>query len=543
MELTGLSIIGYRRGESGGQSLNGFDPTTGEALPPVYHSASAGDVDDAVGLAAQSFSVYSRLSGRARALFLRRIADHIEGLGEALVDRAVRESALPVARIRGERARTCSQLRFFADIIEEGSWVDARIDHGDPSRQPLPKPDVRSLRRPLGPIVVFCAGNFPLAFSVAGGDTASALAAGNPVIVLAHYSHPGTAELAGMAIRSAAAELGLPEGVFSLLYDAGHDVARALVGHPQVKAGAFTGSRGGGTALMKIATSRPQPIPFYAEMSSVNPVFILPHALEERAEMLARDLHTSVTLGVGQYCTNPGLVIITDDAGAFASRLDDLLKASPFAAMLNRNIATTYRRAVAERSKRPGVKARVVQASPLEGSEMDCRSGPALFEVDAATWLRDPALQDEVFGPSTLLIHAGNHEEIMAIARSMEGNLTATVHGTESDLLEFPDLLPVLETKVGRIIFNGVPTGLEVCNAMVHGGPFPATSDGLSTSVGGRAILRFTRLVCYQDAPQAALPEELQDANPLGIWRQEPQMTRTKDDAPKVKGQGTTARR
>jgi 2,5-dioxopentanoate dehydrogenase len=520
MELTGYSIIGYGRGHEGGEILRAFDPATDETLPPAYHSASPAEVNEAVKLAAQSFSAYGRLSGRERGRFLRGIADNLEAFGEALVERAVRETALPAARIRNELTRTCFQLRFFAEMIEEGSWVDARIDRGDPARQPLPKPDVRSLRVPLGPVAVFGASNFPLAFSVAGGDTASALAGGNPVLALAHYSHPGTAEFAGMAIRNAALNFGLPEGVFSLLYDAGHEVASALVAHPQVKAVGFTGSRTGGTALMKIASSRPEPIPVYAEMSSVNPVFILPGVLESRGEALAKGLHSSVTLGVGQFCTNPGIVVTTGNSNSFASHLAELMSNTPPGTMLNRNIASSYHRAVAERSAHRGVKASAVQESAIESQGNACRSGTALFETDAATWLEDSTLQAEVFGPSTLLVHSGSREEMLAIAHRMEGNLTASVHGSEDDLREFADLIAVLETKVGRIIFNGFPTGLEVCNAIVHGGPFPATSDGRSTSVGGRAILRFTRLVCYQDFPDSALPQELQHTNPLGIWRQ-----------------------
>jgi len=520
MELTGHSIIGYQYGKEGGEILHGFDPSNGEALPPAYHSASLAEVNEASKLAAQSFSAYRRRRGQERGAFLRRIADNLEALGEALVERAVHETALPAARIRGERTRTCFQLRFFAEMIEEGSWVDARIDPGDPARQPLPKPDVRSLRVPVGPVAVFGASNFPLAFSVAGGDTASALAGGNPVVALAHYSHPGTAEFAGMAIRNAAFDLGLPDGVFSLLFDAGREAGSALVAHPDVKAVGFTGSRAGGTALMKIASSRPEPIPVYAEMSSVNPVFILPRILQSRAESLAKGLHGSVTLGVGQFCTNPGIVVTNGDSRSFVSHLGELMNGTPPGTMLNRNITLSYRRAVVERSAHPHVKARAVQKPEIEGQENTCRAGTALFETDAATWLQDSALQAEVFGPSTLLVHSGSREEMLAIAHRMEGNLTATVHGTEDDLRDFADLVAVLETKVGRIVFNGFPTGVEVCNAMVHGGPYPATSDGRSTSVGGRAILRFTRLVSYQDFPEPALPQELQDANPLGIWRQ-----------------------
>jgi 2,5-dioxopentanoate dehydrogenase len=520
MELKGHSIIGYQRGKEGGETLHGFDPSTGEALAPSYHSASLGDVNEAAELAAKSFPAYRRLHGRERSAFLRRIADNLESLGEQLIERAVRESALPVTRIRNERNRTCFQLRFFAEMAEEGSWVDARIDPGDPSRQPLPKPDVRSLRIPLGPVAVFGASNFPLAFSVAGGDTASALAGGNPVVALAHYSHPGTAEFAGMAIRNAASESGLPEGVFSLVFDARHQVASALVAHPAVKGVGFTGSRAGGTALMKIASSRLEPIPFYAEMGSVNPVFILPGVLESRGEALAKGLHASVTLGVGQFCTNPGIIVTNGDSNSFVSHLAGLMKETPAGTMLNRNIASAYRRAVVERSIRSHVTARAVQESATEGKGAACQSGTALFETDAASWLADSSLHTEIFGPTTLLVHSGSRAEMLAVAHRMEGNLTASIHGTEDDLHEFADLIAVLETKVGRIIFNGFPTGLEVCNGIVHGGPFPATSDGRSTSVGGRAILRFTRLVCYQDFPDSALPQELQEANPLGIWRQ-----------------------
>lgn len=520
MELTGQSIIGYKRGRSTNDSFCAFNPATSEELAQRFYPASPEETHEAVRLAANSFQTYRRLTGRKRGDFLRHIAGNIEALGESLVERATQETALPAARIRGERARTANQLRFFAEMIEEGSWVDARIDRGDPARQPIPKPDVRSVLEPLGPVAVFGASNFPLAFSVAGGDTASALAAGNPVIALAHYSHPGTAELAGMAIRGAASELGLPEGVFSLLFDARQAVGRALVTHGGVKAVGFTGSRAGGTALAKLAFSRPEPIPFYAEMSSVNPVFILPSALESRPEALAKELHASVTLGVGQFCTNPGVVVTAAGSEAFTSRLAELMNQTAAAPMLNRNIAAAYQSAVSERSSYPQLNSRVIQSDNTQNQPNLCSSRPALFETDAANFVRHSELQAEIFGPSTLLVHAQSREDILSVARQMEGNLTATIHGTEQDLREFVDLISILETKVGRIIFNGFPTGVEVCNAMVHGGAYPATSDGRSTSVGGRAILRFVRPVAYQDFPETALPPELRDANPLGIWRQ-----------------------
>jgi alpha-ketoglutaric semialdehyde dehydrogenase len=519
MELTGQSIIGYHRGGKLGKVLQGFNPSTGQVLPPAFYSTTESEVDEAVQLAAESFTHFSALAGKERAAFLASVAENLEELGEDLVERAVLETGLSAGRIRNERGRTCSQLRFFAKMAENASWADARIDHANQERLPVPKPDVRSMLRPLGPIAIFCASNFPLAFSVGGGDTASALASGNPVIVLAHSAHPGTAELAGTATRNAAFKHGLPEGVFSLLYDSGHEVARSLVGHPKVKGGGFTGSRAGGMALMKVASSRLEPIPFYAEMSSINPVFVLPGALEFGSETLAEGLHESATLGVGQFCTNPGVVITIGDADAFISRYVELMSTTAAGIMLNRNIAAAYRRAVSERSLQPNVKVRWSTAAKVP--QTDCSAGTAVFETDARSWLEDAALQNEIFGPATLLVNAGSRGDLLQIACSLHGNLTATILGTPDDLLNYSDLTAVLEQKVGRVLFNGFPTGVEVCEAMVHGGPYPATSDGRSTSVGGRAILRFVRPVCYQNFPDAALPPELQEANPLEIWRME----------------------
>src|SRR5687768_819964 len=345
-QLNGTSIIGFRRGAENGGNLQGFNPATGESLPPVYHPASAAEVDEAAQLAHAAFAIYSQTTGADRARFLRRIAENIEALGDDLISRANAETGLPEARLRTETARTCNQLRLFADLVEEGSWVDARIDHGDRTRQPLPKPDVRSMLRPVGPVVVFGASNFPLAFSVAGGDTASAVAAGCPVIVKAHPAHPGTSELVGVAVCEAVKSCDLPEGVFSLLFDAGTDVATALVNHPLIKAGGFTGSRAGGRALFNLASSRPDPIPFYAEMSSVNPVIILAGALRKRADQIAAGLHASVMLGVGQFCTNPGLVLLADnkESDGFVKKLGDLMSGTEEQTMLTPAISTSYRR-------------------------------------------------------------------------------------------------------------------------------------------------------------------------------------------------------
>lgn len=514
MELSGLSILGGRRGLASQASLHGFNPATGETLPPGYHFASAVEVDAAAQLADQAFASYSQTTGVQRANFLRKIAENIEALGDTLVLRATQETGLPEGRIRTETGRTCNQLRMFADLVEEGSWVDARIDHADPNRSPLPKPDVRSMLRPLGPVVVFGASNFPLAFSVAGGDTASALATGNPVIVKAHHAHPGTSELVGVAVAEAVRTCEFHEGVFSLIYGSGSEVGTALVKHPLIKAGGFTGSRSGGRALFDAASSRPDPIPFYAEMSSVNPVAILPEALKARGDQIATGLHGSVTLGAGQFCTNPGLVFLPANSDQFVSKLSELMAATPEQTMLTPGIRSSFQDGVSSRSGQTGV-ATVAKRR----AEAACAAGTALFTIDTQGYLQNPSLSEEIFGPTTLLVTYKNQEELLSLASSLEGQLTATVHGTEDELSTQQELLSILQTKAGRLLFNAFPTGVEVGHAMVHGGPYPATSDGRSTSVGTRAIYRFTRLVCFQSFPDAALPSELKEENPLSIWR------------------------
>jgi 2,5-dioxopentanoate dehydrogenase len=517
-QLLGKSIIGFHRSQSDSAAFAGMNPSTGKGLTPEYHAATTAEVDQAARLASVAFTIYREVSGIKKGSFLRRIADNIEQLGNTLVARATEETALPAARIRTEIGRTCSQLRLFAGLVAEGSWVDARIDRADPNRAPLRKPDVRSLLRPLGPVVVFCASNFPLAFSVAGGDTAAALAAGNPVIVKAHHAHPGTAELVGLAISEAARACGLPEGVFSLLFGSGSTLGTQLVQHPLIKAGGFTGSRRGGQALMMLAARRPEPIPFYAEMSSVNPIFILPGALGDNPEKLAAGLHASVTLGVGQFCTNPGLIFVpAEGAEQLRVRLGELMDQTPAATMLTPEICSAYREGVAALVQHSRVA--LVEQQEVMGQTGDSTAGAVLFETDAAAFLEDPDLSAEVFGPATLLVKYSHREQLTQIARNLEGQLTATIHGSEAELKSNAELVAILETKAGRLLFNGFPTGVEVGHAMVHGGPFPATSDGRSTSVGTRAVLRFVRQVCYQDWPDAALPDELKAENPLGIWR------------------------
>lgn len=519
MKLTGRSILGPQLGATSGKTLHATNPATGEQLEPVFYAASPEEVDRAASLATAAFADYSRLPGRAKGKFLRRIAEAIEALGEEFISRAVQETALPAARIKSETARTCFQLRLFAELVEEGSWVDARIDRGDPNRSPLPKPDVRAMSRPLGPVAVFCASNFPIAFSVAGGDTASAFAAGNPVVVKAHAAHLGTAEMVGQAVRDAARDCAMPDGVFSLLFGAGTSVGTALVNHPAIKAVGFTGSRSGGRALMQQAAARPEPIPVYAEMSSVNPVFILPGAMKERRADIAKGLHASVTLGAGQFCTKPGVVVLQDGSQAreFASELGNLMRSNADYTLLSSQIHASYRTGVEARAQQDKVAAVAMISS--DSKTEGFHAGPSLFETDAEAFLKNDKLAAEIFGPSTLLVRHSSREQLLEIARNLEGHLTATLHGTEADMRDYADLIAILETKVGRVIFNGYPTGVEVCHAMVHGGPFPATSDGRSTSVGTLAINRFTRLICYQNFPDASLPEELRNENLLGIWR------------------------
>jgi alpha-ketoglutaric semialdehyde dehydrogenase len=516
-KISGHSLIGFREGAGSGHPLYAHNPTTGQQLQPPFIPATPEEVDRAVRLAADAFKTYSHTTGRERGAFLRKIAEKIEAVTPEIVERAAQETALPTARLQSETARTCHQLRLFAQVAEESSWVNARIDHADAERKPLPKPDIRSLMRPLGPVVVFGASNFPLAFSVAGGDTASALAGGNTVIVKAHAAHPGTSELVGRAVQESARECGMPEGVFSLLFGHGSEIGTALMRHPLVRAGGFTGSRTAGRILMDVAASRPEPIPFYAEMSSTNPVFVLPGALRERAENIASGLHTSFTLGAGQFCTKPGMVFLGQgsDADKFARKLSELVAGSSHFHLLTEAIHSSYGSAIAKRKADPAVT--VLAEKEAAGAEGFCAYS-AVFETNAEKFLGSD-LEAEIFGPTTLLVRHSSREQILEIARSLEGHLTATIHGTEQDLHEYADLIAVLETKVGRLIFNGFPTGVEVTHAMVHGGPYPSTSDGRSTSVGTQAIFRFTRLVCYQGFPDSALPDELKETNPLGIWR------------------------
>ncbi|HLI75906.1 MAG TPA: aldehyde dehydrogenase (NADP(+)) [Acidobacteriaceae bacterium] len=495
-----------------------INPATGAALEPAFRSASADEVDAAVRAAEQAAPVFAGVSGKERGALLRGIADELADNGEAIVARANLETGLPLARLQGELARTIGQLRLFAEVVEEGSWVDARIDEAMPERKPLPRADIRSMLRPVGPVAVFGASNFPLAFSVAGGDTAAALAAGCPVVVKGHPAHPGTSELVAVAVRVALQQAGLPEGIFSLLLDAKIEVGKALVQHPGIKAVAFTGSASGGQALMRLAAQRPEPIPCFTEMGSTNPLFVLPGAMRERGAALATGLQGSFTLGSGQFCTKPGLVFVPQEgSGAFLDALRAGVSSLGGHGMLTPGIATRFAQGIEERLASGQAEWVAGKQGAPEGD--GAVASAAVFSVPLENFLGNRALEEEIFGPTTLLVHYGGVDDLLRAARALHGHLTATLHGTDEDLAGAGDLVQVLESKVGRILFNGYPTGVEVCHAMVHGGPFPATSDGRWTSVGTRAMLRFARPVCYQDFPDAALPEALRRGNPLGISR------------------------
>ncbi|WP_334159482.1 aldehyde dehydrogenase (NADP(+)) [Achromobacter insolitus] len=519
MQLTGEMLIGRAaiRGQAGSQRA--FNPTANAEIPePEFGLGSREDVERAVDLATRAFDSYRNLPLERRAAFLEAIAEEILALGDALIERAHAESGLPVARLTGERARTAGQLRLFAQVVRDGHFLRATIDTAQPERQPAPRADLRLAKIPLGPVAVFGASNFPLAFSVAGGDTASALAAGAPVIVKAHSAHLGTSELVGRAIQKAAERLDMPEGVFSLLIGAGRDIGEALVAHPGIKAVGFTGSRQGGLALLRIANSRHEPIPVYAEMSSINPVFLLPRALSAGAEALAQGFADSLTMGAGQFCTNPGLVLAIDgpDLQRFVTAAGKALSAKAAQTMLTPGIHAAYESGRAQVDALEGVE-RVASGAQAGGQANAAQA--ALYVTDAQRLLRTPELQAEMFGPASVVVKARSLDELLQVADLLEGQLTSTLHLDEGDHSAARRLLPVLERKCGRILANGFPTGVEVCHAMVHGGPFPATSNAMYSSVGSSAIDRFLRPVCYQDIADELLPAALQQANPQGVWR------------------------
>jgi 2,5-dioxopentanoate dehydrogenase len=514
--INGEMFIGSQTVKGPVGELRGINAATGEKLEPAFGGASKEQLDEACRLAWEAFDSYRSADLEVRATFLETIAQNILDLGDELVERCMAESGLPRPRIEGERGRTVNQLRLFASVVRQGRYLDVRVDPAMPERQPLPRSDIRSRMIPLGPVAVFGASNFPLAFSVAGGDTASALAAGCPVIAKAHSAHPGTSELVGRAIQQAVASSGLPEGTFSLLYDSGREIGQGLVADPRVKAVGFTGSRGGGTALMKIAASRPEPIPVYAEMSSINPVILFRGALNERAPAIAKAFVGSLLMGAGQFCTSPGLILAEEGEGldAFLAAASEALQEAAASTMLTPGIHKSYCEGVEALAGHNRVET-IARGKP----GADFQGQAALFATTSEAFLDDRALQEEVFGSSSLVIRCPDGDALKAVIESLEGQLTAAMHISPEDHDQARGLMPLLEKKVGRILANGFGTGVEVSHAMVHGGPYPSTSDGRSTSVGTMAIGRFLRPVCYQDIPDALLPDDVRESNPRGVDR------------------------
>jgi 2,5-dioxopentanoate dehydrogenase len=509
-------IIGWDDTASGTGTFYSYNPATQKNNDSFFSRATTAMVELAAEKATAAFQQYRLKSGEEKADFLEAIAEKIMDTGDALVDVCCSETALPAMRIQGERLRTVNQLKMFAALLRDGSWVDARIETAAPERVPLPKPDLRYMQTALGPVVVFGASNFPLAFSVAGGDTVSALAAGCPVIVKAHPAHPATSAIIGKAIQAAAQQTNMPDGVFSLLFDDGITVGVQLVKHPAVKAVGFTGSYKAGKALFDMAVNRPEPIPVYAEMGSTNPVFVLPGAMQQNAAAIAAGYAASVTLGVGQFCTNPGMLFYQTAADDFKSALKNEFEKTTGGTMLTPAITSAYYAGVKHQKTIAGVEE---LASGTAGAPAGNYAQPQLLAAAAEVLLKNPVLSEEVFGPASVAVSVQSKKEMMEIAAGLSGHLTATVFGTEEELPEYKELLNILEQKAGRVIINGFPTGVEVCSAMVHGGPFPATTHSSSTSVGTAAILRFTRPVCYQNVPQVLLPPALQNKNSLHIFR------------------------
>jgi 2,5-dioxopentanoate dehydrogenase len=518
MTLHGKNFVGAQLSARGQKTFFGHDPRAGKQLERAFHEATLEEIDEAISLAADAAPVLRASSAETIAGFLENIAGEIEALGDSLIEQAATESGLGRDRLTGERGRTVGQLRLFAALVKDGSFVDARIDSALPDRKPLPRPDLRRMLIPVGPVVVFGASNFPLAFSVAGGDTASAFAAKNPVIVKGHPAHPGTSELVAGAIVRAVQKSGLPAGTFSLLNAVDPAVSIALVRHPAAKAVAFTGSERAGRAIFDAAAQRPEPIPAYVEMGSTNPVFVLPGALQERTDAIVQGLTGSINVGAGQFCTCPGLIFGVEDAtfDAFRKKLASAFEQAAPASMVHPGILKGYEQSL-ERVR--GVKGVAEKRSGKAADSAKAEASPVLFETDASTWLTSEALAQEVFGPSAIVVRGKSEEELLRIAHALPGSLTATIHGTAEDLKKYRKLIAVLETKAGRLLFNGFPTGVEVSSAMHHGGPYPATGDAKFTSVGTAAIFRFLRPICYQNFPDEALPVELQAANPRKIWR------------------------
>ena len=516
MKLHGKNIIANQLSQKGASSFNGWNPSNEKILEPSFYEATEEEVNVAFEKADEAFESFQEVTQTRRADFLDKIADEIIELGDDLVKRAMDETGLPEGRIIGERGRTVNQLKLFANVVRDGSFLEISIDTAQPERTPIPKPDIRMINIPLGPIAIFGASNFPLAFSVAGGDTASALAAGCPVVVKAHPAHPGTSELVGMAIKKAIEDTGMPEGVFSMLHGNGFETGQNMVKNPYSKAVAFTGSFSGGKALFDLAASREEPIPCFAEMGSINPVFLLPERLEEQPENIATQYVDSVNLGVGQFCTNPGVVlgIKSKSLDLFIEAASKKISETGGGTMLHKGIKSNYEQSVLDVSNEKNIH---LIASGNDDGENKGKAN--LLRTDGASFIQSQNLQTEMFGPASIIVECEDEEQLQLAARSLHGNLTATLQATQNDLAQSKTLIRILERKVGRLLVNGFPTGVEVCHSMVHGGPFPATTDSRFTSVGTSAIKRFLRPICYQNFPIPALKSELQNENAMEIWR------------------------
>ena len=495
-----------------------INPVTGKPLEGEFYNAELDDVDKGCILSQNIFPTYSEISNHKRAVFIEEIAIQIMNLGEDLIERCCLETGLPEQRIIGERGRTIAQLNMFGKLIRDGSWLEASIDTANQDRLPIPKPDLRRMLIPMGPVVVFAASNFPLAFSTAGGDTASALASGNPVIVKAHSSHLGTSTLIAIAIKRAAKNCSIPDGVFSMFYGSGKIIGQALIKHPSVKAAGFTGSRNAGRLLFNIASNRQEPIPFFAEMGSINPTIIFPNVLKKKSKEIASALANSINLGAGQFCTNPGLILVikTKENDRFFNYLNDAISVSQPSVMLNEKICESYESNKNNLLDDPDVT--LLAESAINNDNLNIGL-PTIAYVDADKFLQNSKLSNEIFGPFSLVVLCSDRKELQEVVNKMEGQLTASVFSETKEISEYKTIINILNHRVGRVIFNGVPTGVEVCDSMQHGGPYPASSDSRFTSVGTHAIKRFTRPISYQNLDDEFLPAELQNKNPLNIWR------------------------
>lgn len=515
--ITGKNYIGSHLLASGSKILKTFNPELNQENDWNFIEATTDEIEQAVQLAHKAYQEYKNFSGKKKALFLNAIADEILALGDAVLEVYVQESGLPRGRAEGERGRTIGQLRAFAQMLEEGSWVEATIDTAVPDRQPVPKVDLRKMLYPLGPVVVFGSSNFPFAFSTAGGDTASALAAGCPVIVKSHSLHIGTGELVASAVLKAARKTGMPEGVFSNLIGSGITLGTTLVKHPLIKAVGFTGSIIGGRTLFNLAAQRPEPIPVFAEMGSINPVLLLPNELKNNTSFWAKQYASSITLGTGQFCTNPGLIIGLEspELNSFASELaSEILQIAP-SCMLHSSIRKNYDEGQQELSLQKGVEILAIH----EGKTKPNYAPQTVLRVSATEFLNNKTLSHEVFGPFSVLVVCETKEQMTTVINNLEGQLTGTIIAESKELSQYREVVEALKGRVGRLIFNGVPTGVEVCASMLHGGPYPASSDSRFTAVGIHAVKRWVRPISYQNWPNELLPEELKNENPLGISR------------------------